>query len=93
MNETVTVGQFVSEAMASAKRRVAKSRNAAGYSAMYSEIATALLIEYPHLTLPERHTVFGTFSGEADLLLVRTGIDSKQGLHEAARVLGMRREA
>jgi hypothetical protein len=93
MNETATVGQFVSDAMASAKRRTAKSRNAAGYTTMYSEIATALLAEYPNLTLPEKHAVFGTFSGEADSLLVRTGINSKAGLPGAARILGMRRDA
>jgi hypothetical protein len=91
MNETATIGQFVSGAMASAKRRIAKSRNAAGYTAMYSEIARALLMEYPNLTLGEKHAVFGTFSGEADLLFVRTGINSKIGLRGAARILGMRR--
>jgi hypothetical protein len=91
MNEAV--GQFVSEAMASAKRRVAETRNAAGYAGMYSEIARALLVKYPNLTLPEKRAVFGTFSGEADLLLAWTRIDSKVGLRGAARILGMRRDA
>jgi hypothetical protein len=82
-----TVGQFVNSRIQALRRRVAKSGNAAGYAAIYPEVATELVESFPELSLVERQTVFGVFKSDAELTRVRTGINVSAGLGSASRIL------
>lgn len=88
MNEKLTIGQFVSEQLSAGKRRVAKTRNSAGYTSLYPETARAVLAEYPAITVAEKQAVLGTLRSDADRAKVITKQDRSAGIRSAARILG-----
>jgi hypothetical protein len=85
----VPVGLFVQSKLDAAKRQVAKSKNDAGYARIYSDVARAVVSEYPELTVEEKRAVFETFKFEAEQTKVRTRVDSASGLSEASKILGI----
>jgi hypothetical protein len=89
MTDKPTVGQFVSELLHAGKRRVAQSGNPAGYSALYPEVARAVLAEYVQLSQAEKQAVYGTLKSDAERFTIITNQDHISGLHEASDILGV----
>jgi len=83
-----TIGQFVAEHLSAGTRRVAKTRNSAGYTSLYPETARAVLAEYPEITVEQKQVVLGTLKGDADRSKTITGQDRSAGIRSAARILG-----
>jgi hypothetical protein len=87
--EKLTVGQFVRRELDAEIRKVAAKGNSGGYSGIYTEVARKLVSGYPNLSVAEKQAAFDSFKGEAELMRVRTHIDSTGGLGAASRVLGL----
>lgn len=88
-DEKLTVGQLVSREFAVESRKVAATRNSAGYACIYAEVAKKLIGEYPALSTDDKRVVFETLKSAAESIRVRTHIDSASGLRSAARILGL----
>jgi len=87
--EKIPVGQFVDSKLEAEGRRVAHSRNDAGYARIYPDVARALVSEYPESTAEQRQAVFYKFKHHAELIKARTGLDVAAGLGEASKILGL----
>jgi hypothetical protein len=88
MENKPSVGQFVAEQLSTGKRRVAKTRNSAGYTSLYPETARAVLAEYPEISVAQKQVVLGTLKDDADRARVITNQDMSAGIRSAARILG-----
>jgi hypothetical protein len=83
-----SIGRFVSEQLVAKKRRAVHARSAAGYMAIYPEIAREVLAKFPSIVAVEKATVARSLKYDAEVTASRTRMDATGALERLAKILG-----